>query len=118
MDKLTPQERSAMLAVWQANGGSIHNILEHHEEPVPHKNTLTSTLKKLEKKGYIQHRQVGNAYEYSPLLTRAAYMKHNYKNFLHHFFNNSVESLLSFIAKDKKLSDEDIEQIKSIINKK
>lgn len=118
MDKLTPQERAAMMAVWKAGRGSIHQILEQHEDPVPHKNTLNSTLKNLEKKGLVQHREVGNSYEYIPILTKSAYMKQNYKHFLHHFFDDSVESLLSFIARDKKLSAEDIEQIKSIINKK
>ncbi|MEI9810227.1 MAG: BlaI/MecI/CopY family transcriptional regulator [Bacteroidota bacterium] len=45
-------------------------MLECHEEPKPHKNTLTSTLKNLEKKELTGHRQVGNSYEYFPLVTR------------------------------------------------
>src|SRR5215208_3195977 len=118
MDKLSKQERSAMLALWKTGSGSALKILDLHEEPQPHKNTLTSTLKNLEKKGLVQHREVGNSYEYYPAVSKTTYLKKYYKNFLNHFFDNSVESLLSFIAKDKKLSDEDIEQIKSIMNKK
>ena len=118
MDKLTKQEREAMLALWKAGQGSAVSILEQHEEPQPHKNTLTSTLKNLEKKGLVAHRQVGNSYEYFPVVSKTAYLKKYYKNFLNHFFDNSVESLLSFIARDKKISAEDIEQIKKIINKK
>ncbi|HYF29555.1 MAG TPA: BlaI/MecI/CopY family transcriptional regulator [Chitinophagaceae bacterium] len=118
MDKLTKQEREAMLAMWKTGTGTVQNILENHEKPVPHKNTLASTLKNLEKKGLVQHRQIGNLFEYTPSVTKTAYLKTYYKSFLSNFFDNSVESLLSFIAKDKKLSQEDIDQIKQILNKK
>ena len=70
MDKLSNQERAAMLALWRADSGSIHRVLEFHDEPAPHKNTLTSTLKKLEKQGLVGHRQIGNSYEYFPTLTK------------------------------------------------
>jgi predicted transcriptional regulator len=118
MDKLSKQERVALVAIWKAEKGSIHEVLECHEDPKPHKNTLTSTLKNLEKKELISHRQVGNSYEYFPLVSRNAYVKNDYKNFLNNFFDNSVANLLSFIAKDKKLSEEEVEKIKDIINKK
>jgi BlaI family transcriptional regulator, penicillinase repressor len=118
MDKLSRQERDAMLALWKAGHGTVQDILAHHTEPLPHKNTLASTVKNLEKKGLVSHRQVGNIYEYFPMISKGAYLKTYYKNFLNHFFDNSVESLLSFIAKDKKLSQEDVEQIKQILNKK
>ncbi len=118
MDKFTKQERAAMMAIWKAGSGSIHTIISNHEEPQPHKNTLTSTLKNLEKKELISHRQIGNTYEYYPLVSKSVYMKQYYKSFLNNFFDNSVEGLLSYIAKDKKLSKEDIDQIRNIINKK
>jgi BlaI family transcriptional regulator, penicillinase repressor len=117
MNKLTIQEHAAMMALWKVKTGSIHDILKLHAEPKPHKNTLTSTLKNLIKKGLVSFRQVGNAYDYYPTLSKSAYTKFFYKNFLNQFFDNSVEGLVSFIAKDKKLSQDEIEQIQQIINK-
>ena len=117
MDRLTIQERAAMLALWKAGSGSVHTILSHHQEPLPHKNTLTSTLRNLEKQGLVGHRQIGNSYEYFLVVSKTAFTRQNYKQLLNHFFDNKVENLLSFIARDKKLSEEDIEQIRAIINK-
>ena len=118
MDKLTQKERAAMLAIWRAGNGTVQDIMANHESPLPHKNTLASTIKNLEKKGLVQHRQIGNLYDYYPIISKTVYLKTYYKNFLHHFFDNSVEGLLSFIARDKKLSDDDIDQINKILNKK
>jgi predicted transcriptional regulator len=118
MDKLTKQERAAMLALWKSGKGSIHSILEQHEEPKPHRNTLTSTLKKLEQLKWVGHKQTGASYEYFALHSKEDYMKKNFKSMLNSFFDSSVENLLSFIAKDKKLTDEEIRKIKDIINKK
>jgi BlaI family penicillinase repressor len=117
MDKLSVQERAAMIALWKAKKGSVHDILAQHELPAPHKNTLTSTLKNLIQKELAGFKKIGNTYEYFPMVSKTAFAKKYFKNFLHHFFDNSVESLLSFIAGEKNLSADDLDKIKKIIDK-
>ena len=61
MEKLTSQEEEAMLAVWKTGEGNVKLFLENMDEPKPPYTTLASTIKKLEKKGLLNSRLVGNA---------------------------------------------------------
>ena len=61
LEKLTQQEEEAMQAVWRNGEGNVKSFLEHLDIDIPY-TTLASTIKNLEKKGYVISRLVGNAY--------------------------------------------------------
>jgi len=52
-EKLTKQEEAAMLAIWKSGKGFVRDFLDLHAEPLPHYNTLVSTIQNLEKKGFV-----------------------------------------------------------------
>jgi BlaI family transcriptional regulator, penicillinase repressor len=68
MEKLTQQEEEAMQVVWATEGGFIKDFLEKLPEPKPPYTTLASTVKNLEKKGFVQGEKLGNSYRYLPLI--------------------------------------------------
>ena len=75
MEKLTRQEEEAMLAIWKTGEGNVKQFLDQMEEPKPPYTTLASTVKNLEKKGYLSSRLLGNTYLYKPALREADYKK-------------------------------------------
>ncbi len=59
MEKLSPQEEEAMQAVWQKGEGFIKDFLDQITEPKPPYTTLASTIKNLERKGFLAAEKTG-----------------------------------------------------------
>lgn len=115
MEKLTKQEEAAMLAAWKAGSGVVKDFLEAHEEPKPHYNTLSSTIKNLEKKGYLKGKKYGVIIAYTPLITEEAYKKKFMSGFVKSYFENSYKELVTFFAREKKISAEELKEIIALI---
>lgn len=117
MDKLTPQEEQAMQAVWKTGEGAVKLILENMEPPRPPYTTLASTIKNLEKKGYLASRLVGNVYLYKPALSAEAYKKKFLSGVVKNYFDNSYKELVNFFVAQKKLSAKELQEIIDLIEK-
>ncbi len=117
MEKLSQQEEQAMMAVWKTGEGNIKMILENLDEPLPY-TTLASTIKNLEKKGYLESRLVGNAYLYRPILNESEYKKNFMSGVVKNYFDNSYKELVNFFVEQKKLSPEELKEIIKMIEGK
>ncbi|HEY4154598.1 MAG TPA: BlaI/MecI/CopY family transcriptional regulator [Puia sp.] len=115
MEKLTKQEEEAMLAVWKTGEGHVKGFLENMDEPRPPYTTLASTIKNLEKKGYLGSRLLGNAYLYKPLITEEEYKKKFMNGFVRDYFDNSYKELVNFFVDQKKLSARELKEIIALI---
>ena len=117
MEKLTPQEEQAMQAIWQAGEGNVKVFLENIPEPRPPYTTLASTVKNLEKKGYLRSSLVGNTYVYQPAITEAEYKKRFMRHFIRDYFDNSYKDMVSFFIQQKNLSKDELREIIDMIEK-
>jgi len=117
MEKLTQQEEIAMLAVWKTGPGFVKDFLEAHTAPQPPYTTLASTIKNLEKKGYLQSRKIGNVYEYTPVIAENEYKQKFMNGFVKDYFDDSYKSLVTFFAKEKKISPDELKEILKMIEK-
>jgi len=118
MEKLTKQEEEAMLTVWRAGEGNVKSFLENMEDPRPPYTTLASTIKNLEKKGYLHSLQVGNMYVYKPVVTEEEYKRKFMSGFVKDYFDNSYKELVNFFVEQKKLSAKELKEIMDMIEKK
>ena len=118
MEKLTPQEEEAMMAVWKVGEGNVKLFLEHIEEPKPPYTTLASTIKNLEKKAYLESRLVGNVYIYKPAITEEEYKKKFMSGVVKNYFDNSYKELVNFFVEQKKLSPKELKEIIDLIEGK
>ena len=117
MQKLTPQEEEAMQLVWQNKGGFVKDILDLIPEPKIPYTTLASTLKNLEKKKYLKSVKMGNSYRFEPIIEEDEYKKNFMGSFVSDYFKNSYKDLISFFAKDEKVSPEELKEIIEMIQK-
>jgi Predicted transcriptional regulator len=111
MEQLTPQEEQLMLYIWENGKGFIKDFRNLYPNPNPPHTTLASIAKKLESKGYLVSRLYGNSYEYRPKVKKEEYKKQFMSDVVETFFQNSYKELVSFFAKDEKLSESDLEEI-------
>lgn len=115
MEKLTPQEEEAMLAIWKTGEGIVKSFMAAMSPPVPPYTTLASTVKNLEKKGYLTSRLIGNAYLYAPAISEEAYKQKFMGNVVKDYFENSYKELVSFFAQKNKISAEELKEIIGLI---
>jgi BlaI family penicillinase repressor len=81
-------------------------------------NTLVSTIRNLEKKGYVSSRKVGNMYQYAPAVAEAEYKKQFLSAVVKNHFGNSYKQLVSFFAEQQKITPEELKEIIDMIEKK
>ena len=118
LEKLTPPEEQAMRAVWKCGEANVKSFLENIEDPVPPYTTLASTIKNLEKKGYLSARLIGNMYLYKPLVNEDDYKKQSLTNMVKNHFDNSYKDLVTFFAEQKKISSKELKEIIDMIEGK
>ena len=118
MEKLTQQEEEAMLAIWKTGEGNIKSFMANLGEPLPPYTTLASTVKNLEKKGYLQSRLIGNAHLYAPAISEEAYKQKFMGNVVKDYFENSYKELVSFFVEKNKISADELKEIIGLIEGK
>lgn len=117
MEELTKTEERIMQVLWRLKKAFVKDIIDAMpDKPKPPYNTISSVVRLLEKKGYVGYKAYGKTYEYFPLISKAEYRKASFTKFFSGYFDNSAESLFSFMVKEEQLSDEDLNKIKEIIN--
>jgi BlaI family transcriptional regulator, penicillinase repressor len=118
LEKLTQQEEQAMRAVWKCGEANVKTFLENIVEPLPPYTTLASTIKNLEKKGYLSSKLMGNMYLYKPAVEEEEYKKQSLTNMVKNHFDNSYKDLVAFFAEQKKISPKELKEIIDLIEKK
>lgn len=111
MEKLTAQEEMAMRLIWEIGPCVVRTLQEKYPEPKPPYTSLASVVKNLERKGYVKNRRCGNVYEYYPLVSREEYRTAFMKDAVSNLFSNSYKELVSFFAKEEKISADDLRDI-------
>jgi predicted transcriptional regulator len=117
MEKLTRQEEQAMQAIWKTGEGNIKLFLANMPTGTMPYTTLASTVKNLEKKGYLASRLIGNAYLYKPLVTEDEYKKKFMNGFVRDYFADSYKQLVNFFIEEKKLSTKELKELIDLIEK-
>ena len=100
-----------MNIVWKLKKAFPKEITEHLKPPVPPYNTVLSTIRKLEKNGFLTFTKIGKSHRYSPKISKRAYQKSIFKHLLSDYFGGSPERLLSFFIKEENLSEEELTDI-------
>lgn len=116
MKELTKAEEQIMQAIWKIGHGFAQDIIHSLSEPRPAYTTILTIVRILEKKGFVAHDTFGKSHRYYPLVTKKEYTSSLLKNLVHHYFDNSFKSMVSFFAENRNISVEELEEIKKMIN--
>ncbi len=113
MKELTRAEEQIMHVLWDIEKGLVKDILDLIPEPKPAYNTVSTIVRILEKKGFVDHEAFGKTYRYFPLITLNEYRRGFMKSFVNRFFGNSYQEMVSFFASDRKITIQELEEIKN-----
>jgi len=116
MQELTKAQEEILQVLWEIKEGVVTDVIEKLPEPKPAYNTVSTVIRVLEKKGYVSHKAYGKTHVYFPKVSKQEYRQHFISSSLKGFFNNSVNQLVSFFVKQKKLSINELEELRKMID--
>lgn len=117
-EKLTKAEEEVMQIIWVLDRCLVSDILKYMHDKLkikkqaPH-STISSIVRILEKKGFVQHKTYGRTYEYFPIVSKEEYSKKTLKKFVSDYFEGSMNQLVSFLVKEKDL---DLKELTELID--
>lgn len=114
MEALTKREEEIMQIFWDMKKGFVKDVITKLPENTPY-NTISSIVRILEKKGFLKYKQYGNTYEYSAKISKKRYRKQIFKSLMADYFDNSYKKVVSYMVKENKLDEKDIEEMMKII---
>lgn len=109
--QLTRAEEQVMQILWDLGEGLVKDIRDRFDEPRPARNTVSTVVRILEKKGFVDHKSYGNVYLYFPVVSREDYSRHQLFGLLEGYFDNSFPAMASFFAREKDLSLAEMEEL-------
>src|SRR5450755_586562 len=113
---LTEAELRLMKLLWQRGESAVGDLVAAipEEDPLAYNSVLT-TIRILEKKGYVSHRQQGRAFIYRPSVAQDEAGKSEVRHILQRFFGNSREKLLLSLLGDEEITPDELERLKKAI---
>lgn len=115
---LTPLELRVMNILWKLKEAFVKDILESWiEEDKPAYNTISTTVRILQEKGYVDHKAYGRTHQYFPLVSKFDYQKRFLKNAVDNVFSGSMTNLVSALMEDKAMSENELQKLEDFIDK-
>lgn len=114
MKKLTDKEEEVMQYLWDNGAMFVRDILDLYPDPKPHYNTISTVIRVLEEKKFVQHKSFGNTHQYSASVSQEQYKGKALKKMVSKYFDNSYTNVVSTLIEEERLS---IDELKKLIKK-
>ena len=116
--ELTKAEEQVMQYLWKIEKGFLKDIVDHFPEPKPAYTTISTVIRVLVKKQFIDFKTYGKIHEYFPLISKNEYFRSHINSIIRNFYNGSMSNFASFFTSGKELNITELEEIKKIIEEK
>ena len=110
-EKLTRKEEAIMQLIWKAGRGTVSQIIELMPDPKPPHSSISTVVRSLEDKGYVNHKAYGRTYEYFRVVSRRDYSGWSLKGLVSSYFGGSMNELVSFLVEEENLSPEELKAL-------
>jgi BlaI family transcriptional regulator, penicillinase repressor len=113
---LTEAELRLMEVLWLKGPVTVHQVLQAlPDNPSLAYNSVLTTIRVLEKKGYVKHAKDGRAHVYEPLVGREEATRSEVRNLVSRFFKNSHELLVLNLLEDKRIDAEELRRLRTML---
>lgn len=115
MRELTKAQEEILMVLWEIKEGAVSDVLDKMKEPKPAYTTIATVIKVLEKKEFVAHKTFGKTNVFYPVISKQEYAKSIMKHAVKGLFNGSLNQMVSTFVKEKKVSLQELEELKDII---
>jgi BlaI family transcriptional regulator, penicillinase repressor len=113
--ELTKAEEELMQILWEKEKAFVKDVIELLPEPKPAYNTVSTIIRILETKGFVDHTAYGKTHEYFPIVTKEDYRTYITGKLMGGYFKNSVEEMMSFFVSQKQIDLKEADEILKMI---
>ena len=119
LDKLGELQRAVMDVVWERGEASVHDVRDavSTQKELAY-TTILTTLQKLEKAGWLTHRNVGRSYVYLPARSREQAGAGSVRRFLAQVFEGDAVAMFQHLIREGDLSADDLHEVREMIDRK
>jgi predicted transcriptional regulator len=115
---LTEAELRIMDVLWLKGAATVQQVLDWlPDKPALAYNSVLTTVRILEKKGYIKHVKDGRAHVFEPIIGRQEATRSEIRHLVGRFFRDSHEALVLNILEDNSLDDKELERLREILDR-
>lgn len=118
MNQLTKAEEQVMQYVWSLEKAFLKDIVDEFPEPKPAYTTISTVVRVLVRKKYLNFKTYGKIRQYEPAVAKEVYFKSHMKRVIGSFFNGSVSNFASYFTENENLNLTDLERMKMMIEEK
>lgn len=109
--KLTRVEEEIMEIFWELGKAFPKEVVSYLKEPKPPYNTILSTIRKLEKDGWLAFRIFGKSHQYYPLIDKKKFSKSVFSKLYHNYLNSDSKALLSYFMEEENINLKELEDL-------
>ncbi|MGA3078174.1 MAG: BlaI/MecI/CopY family transcriptional regulator [Bryobacteraceae bacterium] len=113
---LTEAELPIMDILWQKGSAVVTDVVVGLANSAVAYNTVLTTLRILERKGYVRHTKEGRAFVYHPVVERGEASRKAVRNLVKRFFQDSPELLILNVLEDEQLAESELDRLKRLIS--
>jgi predicted transcriptional regulator len=113
---LTEAELPIMDILWQKGSAVVTDVVASLANSAVAYNTVLTTLRILERKGYVRHTKEGRAFVYHPVVERGEASRKAVRNLVKRFFQDSPELLILNVLEDEQLAESELDRLKRLIS--
>lgn len=115
---LTEAELRIMNVLWAKGSGTVQQVLDSIEQkPVLAYNSILTTIRVLERKGYLKHLKDGRAHVYMPVVGQKEATRSEIRNLVGRFFQNSHEQLVLNVLEDSGIGPDEIARLRQMLDR-
>nr|WP_068889105.1 BlaI/MecI/CopY family transcriptional regulator [Pedobacter panaciterrae] len=115
MKELTKAEEQIMQVLWELKQAFVKDVIEQLPDPKPATTTVSTIIRILEGKGFVNHEAFGTTHRYFPVISIDDYKDFAAGKLLNNYFSNSVEKMFSFFLKQEKVDLKEADEILKLI---
>jgi len=117
-ETLTQAELRIMDVLWLKGSGTVQSILDSlSQKPALAYNSVLTTIRVLERKGYIKHSKDGRAHMYKPKVARDEASRSEIRHLVGRFFKNSHEQLVLNILEDRGMEAAELDRLREMLER-
>ena len=116
-ETLTVDELRLMNVLWERNSATVHEVMQSlPDKPALAYNSVLTTIRILEKKGYVKHVKDGRAHVYIPRVKREDATRFEIRHLVNRFFRDSHELLLLNILEDQSIDAAELARLRKLVD--
>ncbi|MDE7438414.1 MAG: BlaI/MecI/CopY family transcriptional regulator [Muribaculaceae bacterium] len=117
-EQLTPKEEELMQLLWAHGPIQISRLVELYPDPKPHFNTVSTVVRRLEGKGFVDHNEVAGTFHYFATVPKENFRDRSFGDFIRKYFGGSYYGAVSALVQDEKISADELKELLRLVERK